>query len=401
MSTRPVRPAPEGLTVPAAGRLCVVEGPSHFVIRDDAGVEVEPVTDWLLQLTASDMSVNTLRAYALSTLRYFRFLWAMGLSWDQATDRDVRDFVIWARSASKHVGRKRSAGARTTVNLVTGKRYQTKHYSPRTINHTLTVVSQFYSYHLDRGRGPVRNPIPGPRGGGRLYAHQGFDEPFEPHRRAALRQKEIERTPRAIPDAKFDELFRRLNNNRDRALFAFYVSSGVRASELLGLTGEMINYGDQLIGVIRKGRVLQWVPASPDAFVWLRLYQLERGVARSGQPVWLTRREPFNPLSYDAFRAVINRANAVLGSNWSAHDLRHTFSIRALDGGMYLTSLQEILGHQSLLTTAIYTKPRPDDVIAHHRAIFGPRGVTDEGPKTVYNEDDLKTLFGWADQGQP
>jgi integrase/recombinase XerC len=81
---------------------------------------------------------------------------------------------------------------------------------------------------------------------------------------------------RAIPDTNFNELFRKLQSHRDRAMAAFYVSSGARASELLGLTGDMINYGDQLIGVVRKGGARQWLPASPDAFVWLRLYQLDR-----------------------------------------------------------------------------------------------------------------------------
>ena len=76
---------------------------------------------------------------------------------------------------------------------------------------------------------------------------------FTPTRRRALLQKESQPLPRAIPDASFNELFRKLKSRRDRALAAFYVSSGARASELLGLTGDMINYGDQLIGVVRKG----------------------------------------------------------------------------------------------------------------------------------------------------
>lgn len=231
--------------------------------------------------------------------------------------------------------------------------------------------------------------------GGRFYAHQAPDSDFAPHRRGPLRQKKVKRVPRAIPDAQFDELFRRLSSNRDRALVAFYVSSGARASELLGVTGDRVNYGDQLIGVIRKGGDLQWIPAAPHAFVWLRLYQLERGVARHDQSIWLTLREPFEALSYDAFRAVMNRANSLLGTNWTTHDLRHTFSIRALDGGMSLHELQTLLGHVSLDSTTIYTAPRPDDVVEHHRAIFGPRPApTAAAPDTSpYDADDLRILF--------
>jgi hypothetical protein len=69
------------------------------------------------------------------------------------------------------------------------------------------------------------------------------------------------------------------------------------------------------------------LPAAPDAFVWLRLYQTQlAGLAPAGrdQPLWWTLREPLRPLRYDAVRAMFNRANAALGSNWSLHDLRHT-----------------------------------------------------------------------------
>ena len=66
----------------------------------------------------------------------------------------------------------------------------------------------------------------------------------------------------------------RLGSHRDRALVAFWVSTGARAAELLGATAGDADPGQQLITVIRKGtRALQQLPASPDAFVWLRLYQ--------------------------------------------------------------------------------------------------------------------------------
>lgn len=368
-----------------------------MVLQPDGEV-LSPGTDWLLQLWACDCSPNTVRAYAMSLLRYLRFLWAVDVAWDQATEVDTRDFVLWAKQAAKFPGRKQSSSEvhRGRINVVTGKKTPGATYSASTINQTLSAVAEFYRFHLDRGRGPVMNPVPATRGG-RRHAHHNPAEDFDHGRRGPLRQKTQPRLPRAIPDEKFDELFRRLGSNRDRALVAFYVTSGARASELLGLTGEMVNYGDQLIGVIRKGGNLQWLPAAPHAFVWLRLYQLERGAARHDQPVWLTQREPFRPLTYDAFRAVLGRANTALGSNWSTHDLRHTFSIRALDGGMPLHELQDLLGHESLQTTSVYTKPRPEDVILHHRAAFAGRPAPVDTPTdSRYDQDELAVLF---DQG--
>ncbi|MET7906081.1 hypothetical protein ABZS86_33340 [Streptomyces sp. NPDC005355] len=82
--------------------------------------------------------------------------------------------------------------------------------------------------------------------------------------------------PRCIPDEKFNELFAQLGSHRDRALVAFWVSTGARASELLGAHYGDADPGQQLITVVRKGtRAIQQLPASPDAFVWLRLYQAQ------------------------------------------------------------------------------------------------------------------------------
>ena len=56
-----------------------------------------------------------------------------------------------------------------------------------------------------------------------------------------------------LPDRVFDELFASLPSNRDRALIAFWVSTGARAAELLGVTSASMAPGSQLVTVIRKG----------------------------------------------------------------------------------------------------------------------------------------------------
>jgi integrase len=94
--------------------------------------------------------------------------------------------------------------------------------------------------------------------------------------------------------------------------------------------------------VIRKGnRAWQQLPASPDASVWLRLYQAELvDLVPPGpdQPLWWTLRQPLRALNYHAARAMFIRANAALGSNWTLHDLRHTAAYRmARDPQMALT----------------------------------------------------------------
>ena len=178
------------------------------------------------------------------------------------------------------------------------------------------VLRSFYGFHLEAGTGPLVNPFPldRSRGGGRAHAHHNPAEPFRRERAGLYRPVVASRIPRSVPDEEFNEIFAALPSHRDRSLVAFYVSTGARASELLSATRGGTDPGRQLITVVRKGtRELQQLPASADAFVWLRLYQLEmdgmlpRG---NGQPLWWTLRRPFRPLAYHAAHRMFERGGA-------------------------------------------------------------------------------------------
>ena len=281
-------------------------------------------------------------------------------------------------------------------------------YAPATINHGLAVVKMFYVDRAAAGEGPVENPIPDAahRLGRRVQAHHNPMQPFTPGRRAPLRQRLPQRLPRSLPDGLFDALFATLGSDRDRALLAFYVSTGARASELLGVTCALVDPGEQRIGVHRKGSGrLQWLPASADAFVWLRLYEQHANRPAGEQALWLTRRRPVRPLTYSAARRMLQRANESLGTSWTLHDLRHTAAQRMIDDPhLSLTDVQWVLGHAQLTTTQVYLRARPDEVVArvleHHRtrdqrpAPPLPTAVADG-----YSADVLEVLFGSAHGG--
>ena len=382
-----------------------------YRLVDPSGEVVTAVSGFLHELQASGRTAATQRSYALDLLRWFRFLWAVDVPWIQATRCEARDFSRWLALVDKprRAGTPRRAAG--TANPVTGKRSPGGKYARSTRAHSETVLRGFYAFHLEAGSGPIMNPFPlvRERVSARAYAHHNPMEPFGKERSGRYRPRLAQRVPRRIPDERFNQIFARLRSDRDRALIALWVSTGARASELLGARGGDVDPGQQLITVVRKGsRAVQQLPACADAFVWLRLYQcsLDPSVpAGADDPLWWTSRGSLRPLNYHAARAMFARANEGLGANWSLHDLRHTAAYRmARDPQLPLCDVQWVLGHAHLSTTQLYLTPAPSEVItevlAHHqrrRAAEVPScapsaGAGDAG--SGYRAESLATLFG-------
>jgi site-specific recombinase XerC len=385
------------LVVPAAGALVETGDPwEPYYLSDADGGRVEPVSEFLRDLQAAGRPATTQRSYSLALLRWFRFIWAAEVPWGQATRAEARDFCRWIQLADKP----RQAVSRAA--RVPGKRPAGTKYAPSTVAHCETVCRGFYSYHLDAGTGPIVNPFPLARLG-RANAHHNPVDPFPRQKAGLFRPRVPRRVPRQIPDAVFNELFARLSSHRDRALVAFWVSTGARASELLTALCSGAGPGQQLITVIRKGsRAMQQLPASPDAFVWLRLYQQQmHGLVPAGpdDPLWWTLRRPFRALGYHAARAMFDRANAAVGAGWTLHGLRHTAAYRlARDPAVPIVDVQWILGHQSLSTTQLYVTPTAEDVIseviAHHRRRAEEPAAPPEPAAEGCRPETLDVLFG-------
>jgi site-specific recombinase XerD len=390
------------LVVPRCGSLeATGELFEPYRLVDPGGVVVASVAAFFRELQACGRSMSTQRSYGMDLLRWFRFLWAVGAPWDQATRVEARDFCRWIQALAepaRPVARDRRDGS---PNPVTGKPGVGVNYAAATRAHCESVLRGFYDFHLEAGTGPMVNPFPLVRRGGRANAHRSPMEPVLNQRGGRYRPRVVRTAPRCIPDEKFDQLFAQLGSHRDRALVAFWVSTGARASELLGADCGDADPGQQLITVIRKGtRFLQQLPASPDAFVWLRLFQAQlHGLVPAGrdQPLWWTSRRPFRRLTYDAARVMFTRANAALGSDWTLHDLRHTAAYRmARDPQVPLTDVQWVLGHAHLSTTQLYLNPLTEDVIASVAAFHG-RERNDRAQQRVaqgYSTDSLRDLFG-------
>lgn len=401
------------IRLPKWGKVARGDDVVPWLVVDPDGVPVEPVRRFLVDFAARDNRPASIRSYAYDLLRWWRWLQAIGISWDKATPAEVRDFVLWLRQADKPRRAARAASAATVgrVNPITRKQHLGDQYEPRTIRHSNAVLRGFYQFWIeDVGSGPLINPVQLDRRGRRPNAHHNPMQPFRSEGRIRYNPRVPKRRPREVPDEHWRDLFAGLRWNRDRALLAIAIN-GARAGELLGMRGVDVDWGEQLISVRRKGtRAVQWLPASTESLVWLRLYLTDLGTpVESDGPLWWTLRRRDRgaglrrqPLNYEALRAVFRRANILLGTNWSMHDLRHSAALRmSRDDALSLRDVQTILGHAHLSTTAdVYLVEDEAKVIrrvADHLA--QRRSNADAAPAPVatgYDAAHLAVLLGGA-----
>lgn len=401
-----------GLVVPGVGGLVQTQTREEpYRLVDAAGAGVAPVGVFFRELLGAGCSVATVRSYGMDLLRWWRFLAAVDVAWDRAGRVEARDFSCWIRSTCKprRTAAASAAGGKPAgaANAVTGKPSPGVGYAVATLAHSETVLRSFYDFHLETGDGPIVNPFPLDRArrSGRPNAHHNPMNEFRQDRVGRYRPRVPQRIPRGIPDEWFDEIFAALASDRDRALVAFWICTGVRASELLGMRVADADPGQQLITVTRKGtRAVAQVPASPEAFVHLRIYQqVMRGLVPAGrdQPLWWTLRRPYRPLTYHAAHRMFERVNAALGSNWTLHSLRHSAARRmARDPQLPLTHVQAVMGHQRLSTTEVYLAPDRDEVVEQVRAHHARRAAQRDQPPPPpppgpgYDPQSLAILLG-------
>ncbi|MFC0439651.1 site-specific integrase [Kutzneria buriramensis] len=222
------------LAVPLVGAVEATSDPwLPFRLLDPAGAPVEAVSAYFRDLQAAGRSETTLRSYGLDLLRWFRFLWAVEVAWNRATRAEARDFCRWMLVAGKPARPHWHTPSETPCPPSTGVAY-----APSVRAHSETVLRGFYGFHLDADSGPLVNPFPLDRArrGRRAHAHHNPMEPHRNERTGLYRPTVPKRIPRSVPDAEFNEIFARLPSHRDRALVAFYLSTGARASELLSVT---------------------------------------------------------------------------------------------------------------------------------------------------------------------
>lgn len=174
---------------------------------------------------------------------------------------------------------------------------------------------------------------------------------------------------RKLPDTlnfhEIEELLQAIDlstpeGQRNRAILEVLYSSGLRVSELVNLHLSHVYFDIGFLRVIGKGNKERLVPIGKDAMKFLKIYIEEIRVhvpVVSGYEhfVFLNRRGK-NLSRVMIFTIIKNLAKAIgMKKNISPHTFRHSFATHLIEGGADLRAVQEMLGHESITTTEIYT----------------------------------------------
>jgi len=147
---------------------------------------------------------------------------------------------------------------------------------------------------------------------------------------------------------------------RNRAILEVLYSSGLRVSELVDLKRANVYFDLGFLRVVGKGNKERLVPIGSDALKYLKIYLEEIRplipVQKSGEPFVFLNRRGKSLTRVMIFTIIKNLAKQIgLKKNISPHTFRHSFATHLIEGGADLRAVQEMLGHESITTTEIYT----------------------------------------------
>jgi len=217
----------------------------------------------------------------------------------------------------------------------------TQNYSKSTVARKLATLRSFYKFCLRRGY-------------------------VKAHPLAMIRTpKQEKRLPKFLELEQITKLLSTPDDTtllgaRDKAMLEVLFSTGVRVSELVDLNFADLDFEGQAVRVRGKGKKQRTSPIGPTALAAIQKYlQLRRADARStnfDQSALFVNKHG-QRLSTRSVRRKLDKylAECGLDPTISPHTLRHSFATHMLNRGADLRSVQELLGHQSLSTTQVYT----------------------------------------------
>ena len=146
--------------------------------------------------------------------------------------------------------------------------------------------------------------------------------------------------------------------HRNKAIIETLYGCGLRVSELVNLRLTDIHYAEGFVMVTGKGNKQRLVPVSNKALKEIDIYKTDRAklpVIHDGNILFLNRRgrKLTRAMIFTIIKDLALKAD--IRKKISPHTFRHSFATHLIEGGADLRAVQEMLGHESILTTEIYT----------------------------------------------
>jgi integrase/recombinase XerD len=170
--------------------------------------------------------------------------------------------------------------------------------------------------------------------------------------------------PKALAESEIESLLHAPADTplgmRDRAMLELMYATGLRVSELVGITAAQVNLRQGVLRVIGKGGKERLVPLGDEAAHWLTRYvgEARPALLKGGKSDALFVSNRRAAMTRQMFWTLVKRhalAAGIPAKRISPHVLRHSFATHLLNHGADLRALQLMLGHSSLSTTQIYT----------------------------------------------
>lgn len=167
-------------------------------------------------------------------------------------------------------------------------------------------------------------------------------------------------------DEEMEKLRMNCNKERDLAIIEFLYSSGVRVSEAVKLNRDQINFQSQDCIVFGKGAKERIVYLNSKACIHLKMYLETR--TDNNPALFVGVKKPYNRLQKEAIEAIVRNLGRNAGiEHTHPHRFRMTLATNAINRGMPIQEVKEMLGHEKIDTTMIYCMVSQDNVRLSHR----------------------------------
>ena len=259
------------------------------------------------------LSANTIDAYERDLQKLTVYLSEAHVKPEEATTEILRDFIIEISSLGIH---------------------------PRSQARILSSIKSFYHFliYKDVIDNDPTELLESPKTGLRLPE--------------VLSLKEIDDIVLAIDLSKPE-------GQRNKAIIEVLYGSGLRVSELIGLQLSKLYMDEGYMLVEGKGSKQRLVPMSPQAMKQIELWKTDRNSLdiKKGNEDCLFLNRRGSKLTRDMIFTIVKELALLAGirKNVSPHTFRHSFATHLLENGANLRAIQQLLGHESITTTEIYT----------------------------------------------